>query len=333
MKLSSCPSHCLAASIKHHAPRTTLPPSCNPCNPYNACNPSERAIALVIVMISIFVLSMLAGGFAYSMKVETKLARNANAEAELEWLGRSGVEYARWVLANSLLNPMEQHDSLDQPWSTGSGWLGPTNAPIAEVQNPVTLGGGSFTWSIIDLERRFNINSPEPVLQQVLPQALTLMGVDAGEATPIVNSTTGELSYIRMESSLLLTFPSMPAVEVPPIGENHSPRLFELRTYESPNDKTLARKVKMFGDGEIAAFRRCGMLPVFFGTNVIGRNLPSLTYMLAFDDMAAREKAWSAFGKDAGWQKLRATPGLSDPEIVSNISNAFLRPLAFSPIR
>jgi general secretion pathway protein K len=139
-------------------------------------------------MISIFVLSMLAGGFAYSMKVETKLARNANAEAELEWLGRSGVEYARWVLANSLLNPMEQHDSLDQPWSTGSGWLGPTNAPIAEVQNPVTLGGGSFTWSIIDLERRFNINSPEPVLQQVVPQALTQMGVDAGEATPIVNS-------------------------------------------------------------------------------------------------------------------------------------------------
>ena len=39
-----------------------------------------------------------------------------------------------------------------------------------------------------DLERKFNINSPEPVLQQVLPQALTLMGVDAGEATPIVNS-------------------------------------------------------------------------------------------------------------------------------------------------
>ncbi len=147
------------------------------------------------------------------------------------------------------------------------------------------------------------------------------------------NSTTGELSYIRMESSLLLTFPSMPAVEVPPTGENHAPRLFELRTYESPNDRTLARKVKMFGDGEIAAFRRSGMLPVFFGTSVFGRNLPNLSYMLAYDDMAAREKTWSAFGKDPGWQKLRATPGLSDPEIVSNISNAFLRPLPFSPIR
>ena len=139
-------------------------------------------------MISVTVLTILAAGFAYSMKVETKLARNANSEAELEWLGRSGVEYARWVLANSLLNPMQPYDSLDQPWATGSGFLGPTNNPIAEVQNPLTLGHGRVSWKITDLESKFNINSPEPVLLQVLPQALTLMGVGPGEATPIVNS-------------------------------------------------------------------------------------------------------------------------------------------------
>jgi len=150
----------------------------------------QTGIALIIVMISIFVLTMLAGGFAYSMKVETKLARNSNSEAELEWLGRSGVEYARWVLANSLLNPMEPYDSRDQPWATGSGYLGPTNAPIAEVQKTMELGPhhGTFTWSITDLESRFNINSPEQTLQQVLPQALNLMGVSPGESTPIVNS-------------------------------------------------------------------------------------------------------------------------------------------------
>ena len=38
----------------------------------------QDGIALIIVMISITVLAILAGGFAYSMKVETKLARNAN---------------------------------------------------------------------------------------------------------------------------------------------------------------------------------------------------------------------------------------------------------------
>ena len=142
-----------------------------------------------------------------------------------------------------------------------------------------------------------------------------------------------EPGYRRMDNSLLLAFPSVPSVAPPPLEQGHALRVFELRTYESPTDTTLARKVKMFGDGEIAAFRRCGMLPVFFATTVMGRNLPNLTYMLAFDDLAARDQAWSAFGKDPGWQKLRATPGLSDAEIVSNITNAILRPLPFSPIR
>jgi general secretion pathway protein K len=145
----------------------------------------QLGIALIIVMISIFVLTMLAGGFAYSMKVETRLARNANSETELEWLGRSGVEYARWVLANSLKNPQQPYDSLDQPWATGTGFLGPTNAPIAEVQNPVTLGGGKFTWKIVDMERKVNINvAPEPVLKQALIQ----MGVDASSETVITGS-------------------------------------------------------------------------------------------------------------------------------------------------
>ncbi len=146
------------------------------------------------------------------------------------------------------------------------------------------------------------------------------------------NSMT-ELSYIRMETSLLYAFPSMPAIEMPPAGENGAAHIFEIRTYESPNEKASDRKVKMFDDAEIAIFRRSGMLPVFFGQTLIGTNQPSLTYMLAFSDLAARDKAWSAFGKDADWQKLRVTPGLTDPEIVSNITNAILRPMAFSQIR
>ena len=64
-----------------------------------------------------------------------------------------------------------------------------------------------------------------------------------------------------------------------------------------------------------------------------GRNLPSLTYVLSFDDLASRERLWGNFGSDPEWRKLRAQPGLSDAEIVSNISNSILRPLPFSPIR
>jgi hypothetical protein len=48
--------------------------------------------------------------------------------------------------------------------------------------------------------------------------------------------------------------------------------------------------------------------------------------------MAAREKSWGAFVNDPEWKKLRATPGYSDAEIVSNITTVLLRPAAYSQI-
>jgi hypothetical protein len=55
--------------------------------------------------------------------------------------------------------------------------------------------------------------------------------------------------------------------------------------------------------------------------------------MLAFENLAAREKAWQTFAQDPEWQKMRVTPGWADAEIVSNISTSLLRPLAGSEIR
>jgi hypothetical protein len=146
------------------------------------------------------------------------------------------------------------------------------------------------------------------------------------------NSLPGQ-SFVRMEGVLLHAFDSIPNIEVPKQDGKRPPRIFELRTYESHNSKTLRRKIKMFNDSEIAIFRRCGILPVFFGETLIGRNMPNLTYMVAFDDLAAREKAWRTFGSDPEWKKLRVMPGYTDAEIVSNVSNVILRPMRFSPIR
>jgi general secretion pathway protein K len=151
--------------------------------------PSQSGIALIIVMISIFVLSMLAGGFAYSMKVETRLARNGNSEEQLQWLGRSGVEYARWVLAQQMMIPQEPYDGLDQVWAGGQGGIGTSNSPLAEVQKQVQLGDGTFKWEIKDLERKWNINSMlQPGGQDLLQNAFMAMNMDAGEVTPLVNS-------------------------------------------------------------------------------------------------------------------------------------------------
>ena len=140
-------------------------------------------------------------------------------------------------------------------------------------------------------------------------------------------------AFVRVDTALLRCFTGAPSVEIPPTEARTTPRIFELRTYESNTGVSLARKIKMFNDAEIGIFKRLGMLPVFFGEAFAGPRMPNLTYMLAFDDLAAREKLWRAFAADPEWQKLRALPGNADAEIVSNISNSILRPLPFSQIR
>jgi hypothetical protein len=136
-----------------------------------------------------------------------------------------------------------------------------------------------------------------------------------------------------MESSLLRAFDGYPSIVPPPDDGKRPARLFELRQYESNNTGTLKRKVKMFHDGEIGAFQRAGGQPVFFGETFVGPRQPNLTYMLSYEDLPGRDKVWKAFGADPEWQKLRVMPGLSDAEIVSNITNYLVSPLPFSQIR
>lgn len=143
----------------------------------------------------------------------------------------------------------------------------------------------------------------------------------------------GGLQYTRMDVTLLKGFNSLPRIEVPAALPDKKTRLFELRTYESNNDTTLQRKIRMFEEGEIALFRKMNIMPVFFGEAITGNNMPNLTYMVAYDDFAAREKAWTAFGGSPEWAKMRSEPGVSDAEIVSNISNSLLRPLPFSALK
>jgi NIPSNAP protein len=147
-----------------------------------------------------------------------------------------------------------------------------------------------------------------------------------------INAVASDPAYVRVESSLLMAFEGVPRLQVPPMTAGNKPRIFELRTYESHSKKANKKKIEMFNKGEIAIFERTGLRPVFFGETMIGARLPNLTYMLVFDDMQSRDKNWAAFGTDPEWKKLSATPGFTDAEIVSNISNVILRPTSYSQI-
>ena len=147
-----------------------------------------------------------------------------------------------------------------------------------------------------------------------------------------INTAPHDPAYVRVESSLLAAFESIPKLEIPAAAAEKKPRIFELRTYESHSKKANKKKIEMFNKGEIAIFRRAGLQPVFFGETLIGTKLPNLTYMLTFENMAAHDKNWGLFGSDPEWKKLSSTPGYTDPEIVTNISNLFLRPTSYSQI-
>jgi hypothetical protein len=152
-------------------------------------------------------------------------------------------------------------------------------------------------------------------------------------AAPYLDSTATDPAYVRQENTVLAAFPKFPRVVVPAATAAKGPRLFELRTYESPSEKAHVAKVKMFSEmGEIEIFKRVGLTPVFFSRTLAGTRMPSLVYMLVHENMAGREKSWDNFRNDPEWKKVSSTPGFSDAEIVTNITTVLLRPTAYSQI-
>jgi general secretion pathway protein K len=155
-----------------------------------APNQTKRArqrsgIALIIVLVVIVVLAILAGRFAYSMNVEVTLARHASFSSELDWMGRSGVEVAKWVLGQEAMGQMGQVDSLKAKWAGGPG---ETNSAVAGVDlKNYQIGKGTLSIDIKDLDRKFNINVAAAD-EIVLRQALTLVGVDAASFSTVIGS-------------------------------------------------------------------------------------------------------------------------------------------------
>lgn len=148
-------------------------------------------------------------------------------------------------------------------------------------------------------------------------------------AADYLAATASDPVYSRIESSLLTALDGMPKLARPDAGK---PRLFNLRVYESHNERAGKKKIEMFNKGELAIFRRVGLTPVFFGEAVVGAAMPNLTYLLVFPDDEGRKAAWNRFREDPEWLKLKAIPEYADKEIVSRITNLLLTPAACSEI-
>lgn len=151
--------------------------------------------------------------------------------------------------------------------------------------------------------------------------------LQAGAA--FLNAPASAPAYKRMEVQLMAAFEGMPHLETPIKAPG---RVFQLRTYESPSEKTGLKKIEMFNIGEIDIFRKTGLNPVFFGQTLAGEKMPNLTYMLVFNNMDERQANWKRFGSDPDWQALRAIPEYADKQILCGITNLYLKPADYSQI-
>jgi hypothetical protein len=132
-----------------------------------------------------------------------------------------------------------------------------------------------------------------------------------------------------MEISVHLPIEGMPHLEM---TDPKKDRLFNLRVYQSHNERAGKKKIEMFNKAELAIFKRTGLTPVFFAETIFGTLMPNLTYMLVFPDEAGRKAAWDKFKADPEWAKLKAMPEYLDSEIVLKVDNYILTPAAYSQL-
>lgn len=144
-----------------------------------------------------------------------------------------------------------------------------------------------------------------------------------------LNAPATDPAYERIESSIMKAFAHAPKMIVPAANT----RIFELRQYQSASEAAGKKKIEMFNDqGEIDIFKRLGFKPVFWGETVIGPIRPNLTYMVTFDDLAAKETHWKAFIADPEWKKISTVDGYADAFLVNKITSTLLVPTPYSQV-
>lgn len=134
--------------------------------------------------------------------------------------------------------------------------------------------------------------------------------------------------YQRVEGELLRAMECMQQLNVPEGTLDNPNRVYELRTYESPNERLGNLKVEMFNAGEVPIFLDSGIQPIFIGQTLVGAHMPSLTYLTVYPSEQARGEAWKAFVQHPDWKVLSKKPKYQGT--VSRIHKFVLEPKPYS---
>lgn len=134
--------------------------------------------------------------------------------------------------------------------------------------------------------------------------------------------------YQRIQSELLTAMACFPELKVPAGTTSNGDRVYELRVYESANERLGNLKVDMFNNGEVPIFLDCGIQPIFIGQALVGPQTPNLTYLTTYPDEEARNAAWKAFRSHPDWNVLKKVAKYKGT--VSHIDKFVLVPKSYS---
>ena len=107
--------------------------------------------------------------------------------------------------------------------------------------------------------------------------------------------------------------------------------IYETRIYETHPGMLPALNAR-FRNHTMKIFERHGIKNIGYWTSDVGEFSDRLTYIIAFEDAGAREKAWEAFRNDSEWNEVREESEKDGP-IVKRVFNNLLTPTDYSPLK
>jgi NIPSNAP len=107
--------------------------------------------------------------------------------------------------------------------------------------------------------------------------------------------------------------------------------IYEMRVYRALPGR-LPALLKRFDTITLKLWEKHGIKQAGFFTTLVGQSNQELTYFLAWESLADRDKKWMAFQGDPDWISARAQTE-ADGQIVENITSQLLTPTAFSAVK
>src|ERR1700759_2799630 len=107
--------------------------------------------------------------------------------------------------------------------------------------------------------------------------------------------------------------------------------IYETRVYRCLPGR-LPALLKRFENTTLKLWEKHGIRQAGFFTTLIGESNQELTYFLAWESLAEREKKGGAFLADRVWHEA-GTKSHEDGQIVATIVSQILAPTAFSSVK